>query len=157
MPLVDTMVALNRQGWLTTNSQPGELGDDFQQRAWVEGYATETMALRLAKKRLTSDVLILPFDPRRQYACPVVPITQANGYPYTCTGEPAWDEDIEHFAAVCDPRAAEAVRRAWYVIAVDLVWGRKDRLWEVLLAAEPDGILVEPHPDLGLGHNEPWV
>ncbi len=145
------LVQLNRQGLLTTGSQPAMLKPDYAQRAWVEGFARKKTALVFAAKSLYSDVHIVVFPPRVERGY-MIPITVADGRPYTWAGASAYFELEPCFKKVCNARAMRALTSAWYVVAIDLVWGRKEHLWEILLAANQPGYSARPHPDLGIEH-----
>ena len=138
---------LNLKGLLTTCSQPGDEGDDrFAQRAFVDGYAVREDALALAAKSLYSDILVLVFPPGTEGGYHI-PVTIDQGQPFTWVGMWAGDEELEHFASTCSDTAMAQLRAAWYVTAIDPVWGRKEHLWEVLLEPPRDGFDALPHPE----------
>lgn len=149
--IVEPLVRLNQRGLLTVISQPGALDDGHAQRAWVEGFAQEDTARRIAAKALYSDLHILAFPPgvERGY---MTPITVRDGHPITWAGASSRHE-LEVFAEVCSPEALRQLEAAWYVIAIDLVWGRQAHLWDVLLADDRPGFSVVPHPDLGVDYD----
>ena len=150
--IVPHLVALNDAGLLTTHSQPGLAVDDTEaQRACVEGFALEEAALRFAERALYTD-LHVQVSPPGVDAGYMVPITKADGHPYTWTGRA--DADLlQGFISMCTASAVAELRSAWYVVAIDLQWGRPDHLWRELLAPRKTGYSVRPHPDLGIDHD----
>jgi len=147
--IVEGMIELNRKGFLTTASQPALSDGRHAQRAWVEGFASESTALQLGAKTLHSDLLIAFFAPTEPPSSWQVPITQDDGQPFTWAGHSGVD-DLDGFLAECRPSATEELMTAWFVVAIDPVWGRNDYLWQVLLEPPRDGYSAKPHPDLSL-------
>lgn len=152
------LVKLNRNGLFTLNSQPGVIDDVISQRACVVGFALEKEAFKLAEKTLYTDVNIQIF-PIEQILSSTkygyeIPVTlqerQPTAWVGTCADyvldelfEPL-DKDtsnIEDFVSIFVKNEF-----IWYVTAVDLAWGRKDHLWEVLLGDNVEGYSVKPHP-----------
>lgn len=58
-PLIEPLAEMNRLGLWTDQSQPGELGDGWAQRANVGGYADEATANALAAGLLDTDLLLI--------------------------------------------------------------------------------------------------
>lgn len=55
-PLVAVLAAVNRVGYVTTFSQPGEIVGDWYQRAAVDGFCDEATATRIYDGVLETDV-----------------------------------------------------------------------------------------------------
>ncbi|HLL45655.1 MAG TPA: hypothetical protein VK399_03060, partial [Longimicrobiaceae bacterium] len=102
------------------------------------------------EKCLYSDLHIQVFPPGIKWGY-MTPITVADGHPFTWAGSTDPSE-LEHFERVCSPSALRELRSAWYVVAIDLTWGRADHLWHVLLEENRPGYSVTPHPDLDIEH-----
>jgi hypothetical protein len=49
-PIADRLAEINRQGLLTTQSQPGHEGDDYAQSAWVQGLGAEEHVRELQRR-----------------------------------------------------------------------------------------------------------
>ncbi|MGH9971900.1 MAG: DUF6919 domain-containing protein [Pyrinomonadaceae bacterium] len=58
-PLISYLAALNRAGFFTTCSQPGEDHRHSKQRAFVDGLALKDTALRIERISLTSDLYVM--------------------------------------------------------------------------------------------------
>lgn len=132
--IVEALVILNQRGLLTTGSQPAVSDGHYQQRAWVEGFASEEVAQRLDEKQLCSDIIVRTFGPWDECFCPQIPITQRDGSARTWAGSGAGssDEKLEIWSVTCRPEAIAALRTSWYVVAIDPSWGRKEYLWRTL-------------------------
>lgn len=145
-PLVPYLSAFNRAGFLTTCSQPGELSPNWRQRAFVNGFALEETARRMARLALFTDLHIVAAPPGNSVGFHT-PIIVRDFMAHGWSGFTIFDE-IEHFAEGCSSSAVADLRRAWSVSVIDLAWGRSDHLWEELSQA----LLFSerPHPELGL-------
>lgn len=129
-PLLPVLVAANRAGFVTDNSQPGcdEAGFDgarWRQRAAVDGwiadpdlYARLTTAARNAGLAITTDE-------------PMV-VTTREGEPYTAFGGTIPRRDMRVIWGGINRRAFAAVKAAHFVAIVDPAWGESDRLWRLL-------------------------
>ena len=146
------LARLNRKGFFTENSQPGELEEFYAQRACVQGFALEELALDFAKKTLYSDIHIQVFSPEDilpngMYGYQI-PVTVQEGQPFSWTG--SCDKNVFYQFEIFSPVTANIIKQnssVWYVVAIDLVWGRKERLWDILLSESLEGYSVKPHPN----------
>lgn len=145
-PLIPYLSALNRAGFLTTCSQPGELSAEWRQRAFVEGFALEEEARRIARLSLFTDLHIVAVPPGYSAGFHT-PVVVREFMPHGWSGFSSFEE-IRFFAEECSPTAIADLRRAWSISAIDLKWGRSEHLWEKL--AQALVFSERPHPDLGL-------
>ena len=146
-PLIPYLAAFNRAGFLTTCSQPGELSPGWRQRAFVDGFALEETARRIARLALFTDLHIVVAPPGYSAGSHQTPVIVRDFMPHGWSGFTSF-EKIEFFAEECRSVAVAELRSAWSVSVVDLVWGRLEYLWEKL--SEPLAFSERPHPDLGL-------
>lgn len=149
------LVLLNRRGLVTTFSQPAEPIDNtgFGQRAAVEGYASEELARRIATVTLHTDLLVFLYRPGWEGGYQV-PITLSEHHPYSWCGAVWGDEELIHWMKVCFEEGMLTLCGAWTVVAIDLKWGRKRRLWrELRRVTNPRGrgsaFSISPHPEHG--------
>jgi hypothetical protein len=138
--------ALNENGFMTRNSQPGRLETQYKQRACVDGFALQETALRIAKVGLISDLFVAVYRPGKNTDC-MLPVTVEDFAPFTWAGSSNFEE-LESFTEFCSQKAMVALSSAWYVSVIDLVWGRKNHLWDTL--AIELCYSVKSHPNLGL-------
>ena len=149
-PLVPYLAALNRAGFLTTCSQPGEDDGHSRQRACVQGLALEETALRIERLSLTSDLYIMTAEPGRYNGC-MMPITIDFFRPHSWAGSASLDDetgvfnDVLGFEKHCGEGAVRGLREAWEVCVIDLSWGRERYLWDVL--ANELCVMLNPHED----------
>ncbi len=129
-PLQETLAYFNRNGLVTTFSQPAEPIDEegSSQRACVDGYAREEVAKKLAALGLCTDLLVLIYPPNWTGGYQV-PITLSEFRPFTWCGTCWGYEELECFTEDCSEEALESLRIAWKVVVIDLQWGREDYLW----------------------------
>lgn len=129
-PISETLAYYNRNGLVTTFSQPGESLDEegFAQRAAVEGFAPEETAKKLAVLGLCSDLLVFIFPPNRVGGYRI-PITLSEFQPFSWCGASWGYEELECFAEICSPEAINSLEQAWKVTIIDLQWGRENYLW----------------------------
>ncbi|HEU0143684.1 MAG TPA: hypothetical protein VFQ47_02755 [Nitrososphaera sp.] len=154
-PLQDKLAYFNRNGLVTTFSQPAEPLDEegFAQRACVKGYAREELAKRLASLGLYTDLLVLiyPADVAGGYQ---IPITLSEFQPFTWCGSNRGQEELESLKEYLSEGAMESLSLAWKIIVIDLQWGREDYLWnhvyEALTNPPDKPFSVVPY-DEGLG------
>ena len=150
--IASSLEQLNINGLLTICSQPGMREEDGQnsQRAFVDGFAKRDVAEGFATRSLYSDIYVAIFSPDGSgYNGYMVPVTLEDGRPYTWAGfSSGVDEELEHFAAVSSEAAMKELRSAWYVAAIDLVWGRNQHLWPALLEPLRSGYsMLSAHDD----------
>lgn len=143
VPLIPVLARLNRAGFVTDCSQPGEIDGEYdcEQRAAVQGYAAQGLAVRIitavAEARGLVSVSCPPsMVPRWRYGYKQsVTVTQVNGEQFTGFGvriprRHIRDPHIGH--GMCGREAVDALCSAWQVTIVDLEWGRERLLWDVL-------------------------
>jgi hypothetical protein len=143
--LCPALATMNRAGFLTDVSQPGEVavgydGAGWQQRAAVQGYVADEGVLRsLALTARVYGLLFVLNDPReRDRQDPVVVTTRA-GRPYTKFG--VWlprDHTRMSYGTWCRREVVAAVNAAYQVTVIDPRWGRNDVLWLVLAGLRRD-------------------
>lgn len=145
-PLIPYLAALNRSGFFTITSQPGEDDGHSKQRALVDGFASEETAQRIERLSLVSDLYILTSPPGRYNGC-TMPITTDLFRPYSWAGAVHLEDEtglfleIPHIEKYCG--SVQGLREAWYVCVIDLCWGRKDYLWRIL--TDELCVTLEPH------------
>jgi hypothetical protein len=143
--MTETLIALNRAGFLTNQSQAGfdGLGYDnahWQQLAWVSGFASTVTyqwlveALAGTRFQVQANLTDLPRKHRTEIA-----VTTREGQPWTVSG---WISErtiagVEMFGA-CSDEAIGAVCAAWQLDIYDPEPGSND-LWAVLYDAVDAG------------------
>lgn len=127
------LVRLNRAGFVTDFSQPGQRGmDGSGQRAAVSGFCSKEIALRLASLTLCSELIVLAYPPGSLRVCQI-PITVDDYHPFTWLG--SFDpEAIECFHGL-GMEAHKALLSSWWVGILDPRWGRERYLWRETWAA----------------------
>lgn len=150
------LVSFNRNGLLTTFSQPAEKLDEegFAQRAAVEGFAEEATAKKIAALGLETDLLIFVYPPDIHWGYRI-PITLWGFRPYTWVG-PGWGfDEFDCFAEYCSGEALQSLKLMWKVVIIDLQWGREEHLWHLVsptlmgAAEKPFDITTSPeHGDI---------
>lgn len=129
VPLVPVLAELNRSGFVTEFSQPGEADGDWAQRAAVSGYCEQDVAERVASISVREDLIVVS-QPAGLDAPFELPISRTRQH-YTFTILCGSRAPEEHW-----PRAMRAaLLDTWYVSVCDPVWGRNDMLWPMLTAA----------------------
>jgi Domain of unknown function (DUF6919) len=140
--LIPVLAAVNRAGFMTKFSQPGEapaIGYDgavWEQRATVSGFASDnTLQLLRAATRDTG----LYFTARK--AVTAVPVSYRDAITVTCRDEQpnTWCGPVlsrgqitVEYGDICHPDAVTALADAWQVAITDPQWGRNDHLWPIL-------------------------
>lgn len=150
--LVPVLAAINRAGFVTINSQPGEDGAGYRQRATVCGFCEEPTAMRIYRGLVETDLLVLAYPPgpedngMRQVPVTIWTDEDGPGHEYqelcpngvlinTWTAGHVPSEHIaDMYGQVLDSRAIAALEDAWQVEVVDTRWGRNDLLWPELSA-----------------------
>ncbi|MEW5658330.1 hypothetical protein ABGT92_23790 [Streptomyces cinereoruber] len=128
--LVPTLTALNRAGFVTTQSQPGELGGGYRQRAFVEGVVHDRNPL-LGRVLALQDqgLTVVRGWPKRQIA-----LTEDAGRPFTTIG--GWRMRRNDIHSMWRGIGSQALRElkehGAKVHIIDTEWGRDDRLWPAL-------------------------
>ncbi|MBB4985006.1 DUF6919 domain-containing protein [Streptomyces nymphaeiformis] len=138
--LITTLAVLNRAGFVTVDSQPGEEGPGYdgahwRQKAYVEGYIDDRGPLlpKILRAADTNGLSVI-----RASRKPAVPV-------------PFADRDGQPVAGITTKYPRNQLAREWdgigrrafrdlrahsvHLIAYDPVWGRDDRLWTALMGA----------------------
>ncbi|MFD1860787.1 hypothetical protein EHW97_11970 [Aeromicrobium camelliae] len=134
LPLIPTLVAMNRAGFVTTDSQPGSINEPTRrvQRAYVEGICHEATAARIERGLLTEDLVMVSFAPGSDVDSSIV-VTVSHGSPCTFLGR--WSvEELDHFRNGLASLDAD-LDAAWAIQIFDPQWARNDRLWTAVLRA----------------------
>lgn len=131
--LVPTLIAANRAGFVTTESQPGEIGGGYRQRAFVEGTVHDHSPLLGRLLGLQHQGLtVVRGWPKRQ-----VVLTEDAGRPFTTIG--GWKmrrNDIHSTWRKVGKQAISELREHGVKLTIiDTDWGRDDRLWPALAGA----------------------
>jgi hypothetical protein len=143
-PLIPALAALNRAGFYTTASSPGDDGTcsgnvHWRQRAAVEGFADADLAGRLYLAAHEAGLITVTHDPatlpRKHWDKALeIAVTERDGSPYTWFGQQWSRREIRsrrHWGT-CRRAAQDALCSAWQVTIVDPEWVREDLLWDVL-------------------------
>ena len=138
-PLIATLTAANRAGYLTVSSQPGcapEAGFDgaiWAQRAAVEGFVHRGRLLdELVTRGREAGLFVVLKDACADPFSGAVAGTTRDRMPYTVYGRRPRDyrdSDLMPVAAAAD------IERAEYLTLVDREFVERDLLWEVVAAA----------------------
>ncbi len=135
--LVPVLAHLNRSGFVTETSQPGQLDGDWAQRAVVSGYCDQEVAERLASISVRGDLIVIS-QPAGTDATFQLPVTRTNNLTFTiicgdyATSRP--NDDLWPWPDL-PPTMRAVLRGTWHVAICDPVWGRNDVLWPALTAA----------------------
>lgn len=137
LPLMPTLAAINRAGFVTCSSQPGFDGPGFdgahwQQRAAVEGFVTEEAGrlceLVSAQPELGLRVHLVANE--TDYIGE--PVTRREGEPYTWFGHRLDHGAVADLYDVCSREMVTLLYAAVQVTVFDREWGRDSVLWPVL-------------------------
>lgn len=138
-PLIDTLAAVNRAGFVTNQSQPGDFylswdGQPTSQRAAVTGFADDGMyrALRAAAHRNGLKVIAGRGGFRNKHHGVPVTIHDNTGQVFTAFGFVESRRHTRWEWGICQHSAVDELVAAWQVTIVDMDWDRNDRLWPVL-------------------------
>lgn len=152
--LVDDLVKLNRSGYMTVMSQPGNASAARKQRAFVAGFAPKELAHKIARLALYSDLLVLVV-PSQNAITLKTPVIVDENRPRGWMGVPS-SRDFAVYETVISDHAKRELQESWSVSLIDLQWGRAKHLWELLGQAVGDGSLaypeisLRPHPDMNM-------
>lgn len=135
--LVPVLAQLNRAGFVTDDSQPGEIVGDSAQRAFVTGYCDQDIAERLASVSVREDLVVVsqPTDPRAPFQLPVTRDETNTSTSLSGTYAPCNGDDASWPWPGLRPEMRAVLLDTWYVSVCDPVWGRDDVLWPALTAA----------------------
>ncbi|MBM0233202.1 hypothetical protein JNW91_15815 [Micromonospora sp. STR1_7] len=128
-PLVPLLAAVNRAGFVTDFSQPGEIDSGWQQRASVCGYCDDATLDRLITAFTPTDLVLLH---ERTDSGIRLPVTLNLGTAHTWVGG---SPGVDYWDDQCSPATVRLLAGCWYVTLVDPIWGRDDHLWPTLAAA----------------------
>lgn len=139
-PLIPTLAAVNRAGYVTNCSQPGYDGPGYRghwrQRAAVEGFADDAMTDKLRSAAIDAGLWFVAARAQRQENDHLtITVTEWNGRPHTRFGGIRPIDDLRDGwvgYGECSRHAVEALCGAYQVAVVDPVWGRNDVLWAAL-------------------------
>ncbi len=143
---------LNRSGFVTDFSQPGEIDGEDAQRAAVSGYCQQDVAERLASTSVRGDLIVIS-SPAGVDGCFQLPITRTHNCTFTilCGDHAPLSADDESWPwSGLHPEMRAALLNAWFVSVLDPVWGRNDVLWPALIDATSSpvddvrGSLIDP-------------
>ena len=126
--LTDALVALNRAGMLTTDSQAGENTIGYDGAHWWSYAAVEGLADEETVEWLTT---VAGYAGLAVSVDQWTDVTFREGAPFTRFGGP---DDLDAFD-ICQPSAVAELAKCRTVLVYDPVAGRNDRLWPTLLAA----------------------
>lgn len=140
LAIVPHLATFQRAGLLTLASQPGQAprashdGSAHEQRAFVCAFADERAARALAALPDDPEISIAFFR-RGESGGARTPVATRGGIAHAFAGDSAFEEELECFADHLSREALQALERATYVSAIDLVWGRNSKLWSRLSQA----------------------
>lgn len=129
--LVPVLARVNRAGFLTEFSQPGER--EWQQRAAVGGFCDEAVMWQLRAAAFCTDLVVLPYAPGSPNDALQIPVTLDRDEESTWVGgalEPA--DLVYHYGYDVHRDGVLALVDSWQVTVLDPVWGRNDLLWKTL-------------------------
>jgi len=152
-PIAKYLAAFSRAGFLTTVSQPGESSPDYKQRAFVEGFVSERVALRLERLDLISSLYVIVAQPGVNTGNGIA-VTVDGFRKVTETGHVVWEYALQEFEEMCSEEGLNALKSGYYACIIDLKWGRENYLWETV-AQELHS--VEPDPQWPTDHREHYI
>jgi hypothetical protein len=127
--LTHLLAAVNRAGFVTNFSQPGDVDGDWVQRAAVSGFCSAATAQRLQEAALDTDLVVIASDPiYRAYS--QIPVTREGQRENTWIGAGADDDELDDtYEQEVGSAALAALKGAWQLDIFDSAWGRNDVLW----------------------------
>lgn len=139
--LVPVLARLNRRGWVTTDSQPGERGTAYDGRPWtqraaVQGYtaASDPLLPRVIRAARAAGFVVTAYGAGRRVG-PLrgVTVTRWGGEAHSVFGgQPQGLWRAPELSGVGRPARRELVRHGVALAVVDPVWGRDCALWALL-------------------------
>lgn len=128
--ILPTLIAANRAGFVTDNSQPGEDATAFDGRRWVQraavdGWVADPDLYRQLVAGARRMGLIVG-DGR-----PVI-CTEWGGRPHTAFGGSLSGRDLRTIWDGIGREAFAAIRQAPRLTIIDPTWGESDRVWRLL-------------------------
>ncbi|NDK30615.1 DUF6919 domain-containing protein [Nesterenkonia haasae] len=133
-PLIPSLVAMKRAGFVTTDSQPGWMDESTRctQRAYVEGICNESTAAKITEDLLAEDLVVISFSPGSDVYSSIA-VTVDQGSPFTFLGRWSVDE-LDHLRNGHTQLDAD-LDAAWALQIFDPTWARNDRFWPAVLRA----------------------
>lgn len=95
--LVAALAAVNRAGYVTTFSQPGEIVEDWYQRAAVDGFCDEATATRIYDGVLETEVIPLVWQPGSVSELHQIPVSREVTRQNTWCGHPCDADNIDYY------------------------------------------------------------
>jgi hypothetical protein len=132
--LVPALVAMNRNGYVTDFSQPGEKDSGWWQRAAVTGHCAHRAADRLAAISLESELIVIIEFPSTQQLYEL-PITQQDGRANTRLAGRGFFAEPDDLWEGCHPETWMLLTNSHFVSVCDPQWGRDDLVWPSVVAA----------------------
>jgi hypothetical protein len=139
MHLVPSLAALNRAGFLTVTSQPGEAGTGhdglwWEQHAAVEGFVSDrTLYYRLLDAAQTAGLTVAVNDSHSGVHDPAITVTTVDGEPYTAFGGRLSRRDMRAIWPVIRKQAFASLATATRMTITAPEPGiHGERLWPVL-------------------------
>lgn len=142
--LVASLGSFNRNGYVTTFSQPGELVEDGAQRAAVEGMCTEEIASRIQTVSLNSELIVIAV-PTVLDEWVEIPISlDGNKVNTIGTLGVGGLDALYPWPQFLAPSLIRVLVETWQVLVIDPRWGRNDLLWDrVAEALQTPGLRLE--------------
>lgn len=140
VPLVATLAAANRSGFVTHSSQPGYDGLGYDQARWAQRAAVGGFVdlagcavLELLVANVPGLHVIAQTAGRTRVSYDLAEaVTCREGEERTWFGARLPRRHIADLYEECNPRMHQVLFRAVQVTVVDLQWGRETALWPVL-------------------------
>ncbi|MFD8851872.1 DUF6919 domain-containing protein [Streptomyces sp. NPDC059604] len=128
-PLIPTLAGLCRAGYLTTNSQPGTSGGEYEQKAAVEGYVSDPgLHRRLVSAAQRAGLTV-------STGAQII-VTTRNGQPYTAFGGLLGPRDMQAQWSVLGRGAYAELASATQLTIVAPEYGEAGQaMWSVLSSA----------------------
>jgi len=135
IPLIPSLTALNRAGFVTDNSQLAEFMGGRTWNTWVEGFASDETLARIREACGGTDLTV----------------TACRGCAHECDGSQVWWfcpwREVAGFWAERCPQVADELYDCWFVHVEDPEPGRNDRLWPALEAFASEVMSAGPMTD----------
>ncbi|WP_086559936.1 DUF6919 domain-containing protein [Streptomyces africanus] len=141
LPLVPVLARLNRRGWVTTCSQPGETGTAYDGRRWeqraaVEGWISCRNPLlgTLIRQARATGLIVSAYGPGRAVGpSRGLVVTRWGDEPHTgFGGRPRRFQRRAELPGIGRQARQELARHGVALAVIDPVWGRDSVLWDAL-------------------------
>ncbi len=142
--LMPLLVDLNRAGVLTSQSQPGYVGEGadgarWEQRAGLEGFCHEDLAESLVRTASAMGMYVTAYDRSGRlwddHMLDELIVTTRDGEPHTAFGRWQGVHDLEVDYGRLHQRVVRDLRDSCQIAVVDPQWGRTGVLQEALETA----------------------